>query len=165
MADYADLKASDQYDAKIAGSAVGVVIYNANDPSDIIIGAATSLTAQEGFEQVPVEEAGNDGTDEFVTGRHSGTGSMSAFWTPKWADQVPTRQQFIDREFVIIKTIAPNRRRNGVDLAGAVIEAFIGVKINSVNAQHGARGAMMLDLGFVYSRKFNAKEWAERTGT
>lgn len=161
---YADLVGSDAYNSKMAGAAVGIQLINARDPSDVVVGAATSLPVSEQYEQVAVEEAGNDGIDEFVEGRHAGSGSISGFWTPEWGDKVPTRQAFIDREFVILKTIAPNRVRDGEDLSGIVVEALVGVKINSVSIQHGARGAKMLDLGFVFSRRYSGAEWAELSG-
>lgn len=164
MSDYATLLGSDQYDSKIAGSAVGVVLVNALDPSDIVVGAATSFTASQQYEQVPVEEAGNDGVDEFVDGRHAGTFNLSAFYTPQWADKVPTRQQFIDREYVILKTIAPNRTKGGSDIAGAVLDAYVGCKINAVASQHGARGAMMLDISGVFTRQYSPAEWSQLAG-
>lgn len=164
MAAYADLVSSDAYQSKMAGAAVGVQLINARDPSDVVIGAATSLSSSEQYEQVAVEEAGNDGVDEFVEGRHAGSGSLSGFWTPEWGDNVPRRQDFIDREFVILKTIAPNRVRDGDNLAGIVVEAFVGVKINAVSNQQGARGAVMLDIGFVFSRRYSGAEWAALSG-
>lgn len=156
---YADFVADEQYASKQSGSAIEVLIVNASDPSDVIIGATTGINSTDDFETIPVEEAGEDGVDEIVQGRHSGTLSIPAFWTPEWNDSLPTRQSFLGKEYVILERFGEDRPN-----PGTVINAYVGCKLSRVGTQQGARGAKTVDLAFAYERRYNGQEWATLTG-
>lgn len=160
MGAYTTFANSDAYASKHSGSGLEVVIINANDPADVIIGATTGINFSDDFELVPIEEAGNDGVDEIVQGRNTINLTVQAFWTPDWGDSLPTRQNFIGREFVIIERIATGRPG-----AGNVTNAVVGAKISRVGQANGARGAKTVDLAFSAERRYNGNEWAVLSGT
>jgi len=156
---YAAFQGEDAYVSKVAGASVDVQIINANDPADVIIGATTGINSTDNFETNPVEEAGNDGVDEHVQGRHDGGCTIPAVFTPEWNDNLPTRQDFLGREFIILETVSEEYPG-----AGNVLNAYTGCKINRVGQAQGARGNKTVDLGFVYQRRYNGAEWAALTG-
>ena len=159
MANYQDLVASPTYNSKVSGAAVGILFKPADDPATQVFGAVTDFNFQEGFGQNPVEEVGNDGVDEFVEDRHTGSGSASLFFTAKRSDELPSRQSFIGREFTVIRRMAPNRAQ-----AGAVIDAFVGLKITNVSGGQAARGSMSMQISFVYTRRYTGEQWAALSG-
>ena len=156
---YSDFAASDAYTGKKSGAGVQVVILDGDDPAVSIIGAVSNINWSDDFEALPVEEAGNEGADEIVAGRHSGQLSISSFFTPERGDNVLSRGNFIGREFVVLEIVAPEREG-----AGNVLNAFYGCKGNRVSSSHGARGLKTLDLGFVYENRYNGQEYADLTG-
>lgn len=156
---YADFQTTESFRTKKAGANFDVAIVNANDPADRVLGAAAGLNFNDQFSTNPVEELGNDGVDEFTDGRHRGTGTVSAFWTPEWADRVPTRQNFIGRKYTIFNRIAQGREG-----AGTVVDVFTGSKINSVSSDIAPRGNRMINLGFDYARRYSGEEWAALAG-
>ncbi len=157
---YADLQASPEFREKHSGAGVEILIYDAANPGGAIIGAASSLNITQEFAVTAVEEAGNDGVDEFVQDRHTGRAEVSAFFTPAWSENVPTRQSFIGKSYTVIERVAPGRAN-----AGTVIRAMTNCRITGVSDGHGARGAMTTNLSLVFSRLYNAKEWAEVVGS
>lgn len=156
---YADFQAQDAYVSKHSGSGLEAVLLDETDPSQIIVGAVTSFNYTDDFEVIPVEEAGNDGVDEIVQGRHSGTGTIQHFWTPEWNDNLLSRDEFIGRKFTVLIRVASEREG-----AGAVQDAFTGVAISRVGASHGARGARTMDLAFSYETRYNGARWAAKSG-
>jgi len=157
---YADLVADPAYTSKHSGSGIEILIAEEGDPSQLVIGATTGNNNNEDFETIPVEEAGNDGVDEFVQGRHSGTMSIPAFWTPQWNDTLPSRQDFVGKRYTIFTRIAPGRPG-----AGTVTNAWIGCTLSRLGISFGARGAVTLDLAFSFKRRYKGQEWADLTGT
>jgi|SRR3990172_8757668 len=159
-ADFVTLDDSQHYASKHSGSAVEVVLIDESNPAVTVIGATTGINVNEDFEANPVEEAGNDGVDEIVQGRHSGSLTVPAFWTPEWNDRLPSRQNFIGRSFLILERLGKNRPGEGT-----VINAFTGCTLNGNGSSHGARGNKTLDLRFLFERRYNGQEWADLTGT
>jgi hypothetical protein len=159
MGAYTDFMAEDAYATKHSGSGVEIVLVNEEDPTDVVIGAATGINVSEDFEVVPVEEAGNDGVDEIVQGRHSGSLTIQAFFTPEWNDGLPTRQTFIGKSYVILERIPEGRPG-----AGNVLNAYTGAKMSRKGGAHGARGAKTLDLAFAFERGYNGEEYADLSG-
>lgn len=156
---YADFVATDEFTSKHSGSGVEIVIIDENNPAEIIIGATSGINFSDDFETLPIEEAGNDGVDEIVQGRHSGTCSLPAFFTPRANDALPTRQSFIGKAFVILERVAVGRPG-----AGTVLMAYTGAKLSRLGGQQGARGVKTIDMAFTYERRFNGAEWAELVG-
>ncbi len=156
---YSDLVADPAYRSKYAGAALEVVIANEDSPSELIIGATTGQNLSEDYETIPIEEVGNDGVDEQAQGRHSGTLSIPAFWTPEWNDTLPTRQTFVGKSYFIYVRIAPGRPQ-----AGTVVNAYIGCRLSRIGMSFGARGAQTLDLAFAFTRRYNGAEWALLNG-
>lgn len=157
---YADFVASQNYTSKQSGSAVLVVLVDEDDPTQTIVGATTGINATDDFETIPIEEAGEDGVDEIVQGRHSGNLTLPAFWTGQWNDKLPTRQNFIGKSYTILEKFGEDRPNTGT-----VINAFTGCKISRLGASNGARGAKTFDLAFAYERRYNGQQWATLTGT
>jgi hypothetical protein len=156
---YADFQALPEFREKQSGAGVEILIFDAANPGAPIIGAASSLNATEEFATTPVEEAGNDGVDEFVQDRHTGRADISAFYTPAWAESVPTRQSFIGKSYTVIERVAVGRAG-----AGTVLRAFTKCRITGVSNAHGARGPMTTNLSLVFSRAYNGAEWAVLAG-
>jgi hypothetical protein len=157
---YADEFAVDEsYRSKKSGSHIEILIVDANDPANAVIGAAAGINWSDDFEQIAVEEAGNDGVDEIVTGRMAGSGSINAFWTPQWNDRLPSRQDFINKEFIIYEQIGTRR-----PFEGTVVNAFVGAKISQVGSSHAARGAKMTSLSFLYETRYRGADFASISG-
>ncbi len=156
---YSDFQALPEFREKQSGAGVEILIFDAVNPGAPIIGAASSINITQEFAVTPVEEAGNDGVDEFVQDRHTGRADVSAFYTPAWAESVPTRQSFLGKSYTIIERIAVGRAG-----AGTVLRVMTKARITSVGDSHGARGAMTTNLSFVYSRLYTGAEWAALGG-
>lgn len=159
MADfnYEEYQATAEYNSKQAGSAIEIQIINEADFADIVIGAASGLNSSENMEALTVEEAGEDGANEIVQGRHDGSLSVTAFWTPRWNDSAPTRQTFIGRTFTIMERVGAKRVGEG-----AILNVYTGCTIRSVGHAVGARGLTTFDFSFVFKTRYNGKEWAAR---
>lgn len=156
---YSDFVADQEYPSKQSGSALHVLIIDEDDPTVTVIGATTGINATDDFEVIPIEEAGEDGVDEIVQGRHSGNLTVPAFWTAEWNDSLPTRQTFIGKSYTIVEQFGEDRPN-----AGVIINAFTGCKLSRVGSSNGARGAKTFDLAFAYERRYNGQEWATLTG-
>lgn len=152
---YADFQALADYRTKHTGARIQVIIYNAANPSEVIIGAVTGLNVSEDFEVVPIEEAGNDGVDEHAQGRHTASCTIPAFYTPEWQDKLPTRQSFKGKSYTIMKRVAP-----GWPGEGTVLAVLVGCVLSRIGDQMGARGALTLDLAFNLTRRYSGAEWA-----
>ncbi len=157
---YADFMADDAYPQKHAGASIEVLLVNENNPSDVTIGATTGINWSEDYEAIPIEEAGSEGTDEIVQGRHSISGSIPAFWTPEWGDKLPTRSSFIGKSYTVIERIGPDWPN-----AGTVVNAITGCRINRLGNSHNARGVKTVDLAFNGKTRYNGIEWAGLSGT
>lgn len=156
---YADFVASEEYKSKHSGSGLLVQILDEDDPTKVIIGATTGINGTDDFETVPIEEAGNDGVDEIVQGRHTISITLPAFWTPAWNDTLPTRQSFIGKSYTVLELIAEDRPN-----AGTVVNAYTGCKVSRYGQSNGARGVKTVDLAFACERRYSGQEWATLTG-
>ncbi len=159
---YADFTGDDRYTSKVSGAALEVIFINETDPADVIIGAVASFNLSNDFEVIPIEEAGEDGVDEIAQGRHTGNGSVTAFFTPEWNDKLPTRQSMIGKGYTVIRRWGED---HGGDFVSTVLDACTGVRISRIGSQHGARGAITFDIAFAFERHYNGTEYAALTGT
>lgn len=159
MPTYASFVASTEYTSKQSGSALHVLILDETDPSQTVIGATTGINATDDFETIPVEEAGEDGVDEIVQGRHSGNLTIPAFWTGQWNDTLPTRENFIGKSYTIMEMFGEDRPN-----ASVVVNVFTGCRLSRVGASNGARGAKTFDLAFAFERRYNGQQWADKSG-
>lgn len=157
---YSDFVASEDYASKQSGSALHVLIIDEDDPTQTVIGATTGINATDDFETIPIEEAGEDGVDEIVQGRHSGNLTIPAFWTGQWNDTLPTRENFIGKSYTILEQFGEDRPN-----AGTVINAYTGCKLSRIGQSNGARGVKSFDLAFAFERRYNGQQWATLTGT
>lgn len=158
--DYAEFQALPAYQEKYSGSHIDVRIINEVDPSQFVIGASTGLNASDSFEALTVEEAGEARANEIVQGRHSGSLSVPAFWTPKWNDTAPTPNDFVGKRYTVIESVADERPG-----AGAVLNVYIGATLSTMTKQFGARGLVTFDFSFVYLTRYNGVEWAALGGS
>ena len=154
---YATFVASADYTSKMAGAALAIKLYDESNIGAPIIGGATGLNESDDFESIPIEEAGNDGVDEIVQGRHTCAGTIQAFWSPQRNDALPTRQTFIGKKFTIVVEIAPGRPG-----AGSIVDVFTGAVLNRRASAFGARGARTIDIAYMAERHYNGTEWAEK---
>ncbi len=157
---YADFVASDEYPSKPSGAEVAVLLYDESNVSDPIISGTTGISSNDDFESIPIEEAGNEGVDEIAQGRHTNSVTIQGFWSAERNDQLPTRQSFIGKKYVVMEVIADDRAN-----AGTVLNVYTGCVCNRYAQNHGARGAKTLDLGFLSERRYSGQEWATLTGT
>ncbi len=157
---YAEFQALAAYNEKVAGSHIDVMIVDEADPTNVIVGAASGINNNENFEALTVEEVGESRANEIVQGRHDGSLSVSAFFTPAWNDSAPTAQSFIGKRYTILERIASERAG-----AGTVVNAYVGVTIRSLTSAMGARGLRSFDFSFVYLTRYSGEEWAALAGT
>jgi len=152
---YAEFQATADYASKHAGAALRILIFNEKDPGAPIIGAATGINGTDDYEAIPIEEAGNDGVDEIIQGRHTVSLTVQGFWTPEWNDRLPTRQDFIGKKWTVMEVIAEDRPG-----AGEIVDVWTGCVMSRNGLAHGARGAKTFDLAFQAITRYNGKEWA-----
>lgn len=152
---YSDFQATKEYVGAGAGAQFLIVMTNNDNPSEVFTGFS-GVSGNDDFEQVPIEEAGNDGVDEFATGRHSGAVNLNGFWRAEYNDNFfPTRQSFIGKTWTLMRKIAPDRPS-----AGTVVDVWTNVNISSYSSQQGARGAVTFAMSAPFSRRYNGEEWA-----
>lgn len=158
---YADFQASDKYTTPDAGAFTGIEIANETDTADNIRGHTTGLNVNQSFEALEVEEAGNDGVDEIVQGRHTVNFSFSMILSPQLQDWLPTRQDFIGRKYSVLEYIA---KPDDDDYVGTVTKAVTGAVIESIQITSGARGLKTANVSGKASRLYSGAEWADLTG-
>ena len=157
---YNDFIATPEYPAKVSGAHIGVAIYDEALPAaPPILGGTTGINASDDLEGIPIEEAGNEGVDEIVQGRHTLQGSIQSFWSAERNDALPTRQSFIGKKYLILEIVADERVG-----AGEVVNAYTGCVITRVGNAHGARGPKTVDITFLAERRYNGLEYATLNG-
>jgi hypothetical protein len=160
---YADYKQLDAYVQKQSGSAVRVVITRDAAPATPLLSLTTGINWTDTFEQLPVEEAGEEGINEITTGRHSGSANVNGFWTAERNDKLPSRQNFLDEgtggTYTIMEVVG--KKRPGEETP---VNVFTGCKISSYGSAHGARGLKTFDLSFIYEERLTGEQWAALTG-
>lgn len=165
---YADYTTKNAYIQKAPGAGIRVAIYKDGETQPLIA-STTGINARDDFEGVPIEEAGEDGVNEIVVGRHTGSGTVQLFWTPERNDKLPTRQNFLSEGNGVKYTIVEftGDRRVGTDDAtgdAITLNAYTGVVITSMSHQVGARGVVGADLSFLFERRYSGQEWATKNG-
>ena len=156
---YQDFVADQGYTSRVSGAAVGIFVYEEGIIAPPIIGGTSGINGSDDMEGIPIEEAGNEGVDEIVQGRHSGQMSMQAFWSPDRNDKMPTRQSFIGKKYLILEVMAEDRPG-----AGEVVNAYTGCVLTRLGNAHGARGPKTFDMTFLFERRYNGQEWATLNG-
>lgn len=160
---YSDFKATDSYIDKQTGSAIRIVIYKKSDPTSALIGRLTGINWDDNFEQVPIEESGEDGVNEIPTGRHQGNVTLNGFFTPERNDLLPNRQNYIvegdGEEYTIMQVTGENRTGDSLP-----INVIVGAKCTRHNSAQGARGVLTFDLAFTYTRRYSGAQWAAAAG-
>lgn len=156
---YADFQADPAYPSRVSGAHVGVFIYEEGVVGLPIIGGTSGINCRDDFEAIPIEEAGNEGVDEVVQGRHSMSVSIQGFWSAERNDQLPTRQSFIGKRYVILEVMAEDRPG-----AANILNAYTGAVCSGLGQSHGARGAKTIDMTFTCERRYNGSEWAALNG-
>lgn len=154
--DYAEFKQLTAYREKVSGSHIDVVIVNAADANDILIGAASSINAAEDREAIPIEEMGDLVAKEIVQGRNGLTFSVTSMWTPEWNDNVPSTGQ-LGGVYLIYERMADGRPGEGT-----ILNVYDKSVIRGVNQSVSSRGAKTFDLSFVATQRYNGQQWADR---
>lgn len=156
---YAEFVANQAYPSRVSGAHIGIFVYEEGIIASPIIGGTSGINASDDMEGIPIEEAGNEGVDEIVQGRHSGQMSMQAFWSAERNDKMPTRQSFIGKKYLILEVIAEDREG-----AGEVVNAYTGCVLTRLGNAHGARGPKTVDMTFLFERRYSGQEWATLNG-
>lgn len=156
---YQDFVDSKDYDSRVAGASIAVLVYEEGDLSKPVIAGTTGINAGDDFEGIPIEESGNEGVDEIVQGRHTGQASMQAFWSAARNDRLPTRQDFIGKRYIILEVMAEDRPG-----AGQVQNAYTGVRITHLGHAHGARGPKTVDMTYMFEHRYTGLQWATLNG-
>ena len=163
---YSEYQASDAYVSRQSGSGVRIAIYKIgeNGASMLWLGKLTGINANEPTEQLPVEEAGNEGVDEIVTGRIGPvTANCEGIWSAEVNDKLPWRGNFLGagtgEEYLIMEQCGDGR--TGVDLPLTVFE---GAKISGRSSAHGARNLKTFSLQFIAKSWIPGLEWADQNG-
>lgn len=155
---YADFQGDQVYRGAAAGAEYLLQIADEDDPSVSFTGFS-GLSHTDSFEVIPVEEAGNDGVDEFADGRHNLSLQMNGFWKAVYNDNFfRTRQNFIGKSWTVM------RKRNRGAFAGTVVDVFVNFKIESYSSQQGARGAITFTMSGQASRRYSGAEWLLEAG-
>lgn len=156
---YADFVADAAYDSRVSGAHVGVMIYEEGNLGTPIIGGSSGINTRDDFEAIAIEEAGNEGVDEIVQGRHSLTFTIQGFWSAKRNDKLPTRQSFIGKRYLVLEVIAEDRPG-----AGEIVNAYTGCVCSGLGQAHGARGPKTIDMTFTAERRYSGQEYADKFG-
>ena len=160
---YSELQATAAYRDVPTGSGARIVIYRVSDGAPVLIGSTTGLSGADDFEQVAIEESGEDGVNEIATGRHTGSANCSLFFRPELNDKLPTRDTFLGdgrgEEYTILRVVGD--KRIGVNIP---LDVYEGCKITRFGIEQGARGPITAQLSFLYIRRRNGKQWMEDTG-
>lgn len=155
---YSTFQADESYRGAGSGSEYLIQIINEDNPSESFTGFS-GLSHTDSFEIVPIEEAGNDGVDEFADGRHNLSLQMNGFWRAAYNDSFfLTRQNFIGKRWTVF------RKKNRGAYAGTVVDVFTGTKLESYSSQQGARGAITFSMSGQASRRYNGAEWVAEAG-
>lgn len=148
------------YASKHAGAALEIQIYDENNPGQPLIGAATGINISDDLEVIPIEEAGNEGIDEQVQGRHSLNFTIQAFWSPERNDKLPTRLDFIGKKYTIFVKIA--RKKEGVTEragAGETTDVITGCVFSRIGSAFGARGSRTFDIAGSAEFRYTGAQW------
>lgn len=157
---YSAFQKTPEYKSKVAGAAVAVVIYDSINQGAPIIGNCSGINATDEFEQNVVEQAGEIAPDEIVPGRNTISFTINGFWTSEREDELPSQDNFIEREFTVYEV-------RGADQPspGEIIRVYTGCRITRYNVAHGARGLKTLDLAFVALKRWSGAQWAAQTAS
>jgi len=157
---YADFQDTAGYKSNHAGAGIRIVLQREDNPFETYIGFS-GMTARETYEQLPVEEAGEEGVNEIVDGRHTINVSLNGFYSPEKSDTVlPSRKSFIGKRWVIFKKIGTDRPNEG-----QILEVVTGFRMADLDMPHGPRGNIVFTMSGPAERRWRGEEWALATGT
>lgn len=163
---YAEFTDSAYYTANLAGAQLTVRMICDDDPALDFVGLGDFSPSAE-VEKLPIEEGGNAGPSEIVTGRIDHRFSGSIFITSEVLDGfVPTQSTFLDRRrwtvLVFDGTEWPEGRnaKGGARVRYCLLEAHF----SSVSIQHAARGDVRGSFQGLCKRMQNGEEYATKNG-
>lgn len=161
---YSELAATATYRSGLAGAGVRVMIYRVSDRQTVLVGSTAGISPSDDFEVVSLEEAGSNGVDELVSGRHTGQCNVQGYFRLETNDLLPTRDTNLGEgdgeEYVVMQIMGD--KRVGVRIP---INVYEGCKITRYTpGSHGARGVLNFDLSFLYKRRYNGRQWMNKTG-
>lgn len=166
MGTYAEFTASGPYREALAGALVGFRMICDADPSLEVTGLLDfSYNAE--TEQIPIEECGNEGTTEIVTGRVSYSFNLSLVIRPREIDNfLPTRATFLERQpWSMVAVYGPRHPAAIAALPDErVLFALNGMRFSSYNVQNGARGDVRGSVQGVAVEFLSGAEYAARLG-
>lgn len=159
MGTYSEFVNSDGYKSKESGAAFSLQLIDVQNPSVPILDAMGGINVSEQMNDSAVEEAGQEAVEDYVKERYSCSGNASFFYTAARNDALPTVEDFLGRDYILVQRIAPKRAG-----AGNIVNYFEGVAIGSTQFSHGARGLVNGSLAFTALRRLNGKQYAAKYG-
>jgi len=111
---------------------------------------ASSLSNNDNFPRIPVQEIGNDGTNEFADGQHTGSLQVGKFWGKNKVIKrfLPRRDKTNNITHLCKKTFCLVKYST---CTGTYLEKFTGCKISRVSQSVSANGVFQGQLTIVYS--------------
>lgn len=168
---YSAYMASEAYSQRQPGAGVRTIILEPDVSAEPIIVGFTGSNGGDDFEQLPVEEGGEAGTNEIVTGRSTSNISLSGNFSAERNDVLQSRLTFLGtgngRSYLVLRVTGEGRIGSGADSLAdfTVIEAYEGVKFSSYRSSVGARGFITFDLQGMCIRRYTGEEWNRKAGT
>lgn len=163
---YAEFAASSYYDGNVAGAQFAVRLICNDNPTLDFTGLADFSPSAE-VEKLPIEEGGNAGPSEVVTGRIDHRFSGSIFITSRVIDGfLPTQSTFLDRRNWTILVFDGTEWPEGQDAKGGmrVRYALLEAHFSSFSIQHGARGEVRGSFQGLAVRMQSGEEYAAENG-
>lgn len=167
---YAEYMQSDAYPQRQPGAGIRIIVLEPAVSAEPILVGFTGSNGGDDVEQLAVEESGEAGTNEIVTGRISSNISLSGNFSAERNDTLQSRLTFLGsgngRSYTVLRVTGEGRIGTD-DVTGefVVLEAFEGVKFSSYRSSVGARGFVTFDLQGTCIRRYTGKEWNDKAGT
>lgn len=130
-----------------SGSGLRVIIRDPNGSK--VLGRGNNFSWQDTFGILEVDEWGVDGIDEFVPGKHRGSGNLATLCIASINDSLPHRKNFVTLGPFTMQEVVADDRPN----AGTILNQFEEVWFNVVGGSFAATGLAAQNVSFVYGKR------------
>ena len=164
--DYSTWAGGAYYTANLAGAQLAVRFICDDDTSLGFVGVGDFAPSAE-VEKISIEEGGNAGPSEIVTGRINHGFSGSVFVTSKKIDDfLPTQATFLNRRRWTILVYDGPEWPDGRDATGGVRVRYccLQAHISSFNINHSARGEVRGSFQGLCVEMLNGEQYADKNG-
>ena len=165
---YDEFRASDLYFQAIPGAAMRVRLTSEQDSSIVLVGTS-SLSVRATVEQIEIEEGGNDGPTEIVTGAWKGRINGSIYATSYRIDAGAMLTRTPSAAPVLTSTLSWTVEVfDGPRFPGAVAAspkdrvrwAARGLRLGDSDTNTGARGDVRMSIDGPFLYLYNGAQWA-----